>query len=212
MARRPSRDEIELFDKVVAGAKRTHSNRVGAEPLDLSELQPPPTTKHPSDRKAKAKASNVAKPQQSQKPEKPNHTPHALQDHRGQTAPGIDRRTQLRLKRGQLPIDGRIDLHGMSREAARVALSGFISSQAASGARCVLVITGKGRPDWAERYQPEGREIGVIRRALPGWLKDYPNKDKVLAFSPAQPHDGGAGAWYILLKRRRETGPVGGTR
>ena len=120
-------------------------------------------------------------------------------------APGLDRRLQLRLKRGQLPIEGRLDLHGLGREKARAALNAFVARQAALGRRCVLVITGKGRPDWQRPvWGADAPEVGVIRRALPAWLRDNPNKDHVLAFTPAQPRDGGAGAWYVLLRRRKD--------
>src|SRR5690606_28181951 len=134
--------------------------------------------------------------------------PTALAEHAQGGAPGIDRRTQLRLKRGQLPIEARVDLHGLTREQAHAGLNTFLARQAALGRRCVLVITGKGRPDWQRPdWGSSERETGVIRRALPGWLADHPNKDRVLAFATAQPQDGGAGAWYVLLRRRRgETG------
>ena len=41
-------------------------------------------------------------------------------------------------------IDGTIDLHGQSREAAQRSLTRFIEARQAAGARCILVITGKG--------------------------------------------------------------------
>jgi DNA-nicking Smr family endonuclease len=116
--------------------------------------------------------------------------------------PGLDRRSAERLKRGQLPIEGRLDLHGMTQAAARSALDGFIAAMQRRGARAILVITGKGgRPgeDGADRY--DGR--GVLRREVPRWLNELPNRAQVLAFTEAQPQHGGAGALYILLRRQR---------
>lgn len=110
-------------------------------------------------------------------------------------APGLDRRTAMRLRRGQLGLDGRIDLHGHSREAAYVALTKFLNAAHGRGARCVLVITGKGR--WGETG-------GVIRAALPGWLNDPSLRPLVVAFARAQPRDGGAGAFYVYLRRARQ--------
>jgi DNA-nicking Smr family endonuclease len=76
------------------------------------------------------------------------------------------------------------------------------------GRRCLLVITGKGRrlvqeheTSWGDG---EAREIGVLRRMVPGWLKEGPLRGCVLAYSQAQPRDGGVGALYVLLKRRRD--------
>jgi DNA-nicking Smr family endonuclease len=46
--------------------------------------------------------------------------------------------------------------------------------------------------------------IGVLKSALPGWLADGVNRDRVLSYATAQPSDGGGGAMYILLRRQRE--------
>lgn len=97
------------------------------------------------------------------------------------------------MKRGEMDIDGRIDLHGLTQEAAHVALNGFISRCYALGRRCVLVITGKGTREGS----------GVLRAAVPRWLNDRPLRGVILAFSHAQPRDGGEGALYVLLKRQR---------
>ena len=44
---------------------------------------------------------------------------------------------------------------------------------------------------------------GVLRNAVPRWLNEAPNREKVLAFEYARQKDGGVGALYVLLKRRR---------
>ncbi len=64
----------------------------------------------------------------------------------------------------------------------------------------MLVITGKGGLGGGA-----GGEAGVLRRAVPAWLNQPGNREKVLAFSYAQPKHGGNGALYILLRRRRES-------
>ena len=200
--RRPTTDELDLFGKVLKDATRIESDRhaehaVAPEPLPEPVPVKPPTLQKPA---GHSRAATAPPPQAV-----PEIVPSDLQDHTHGGAPGMDRRLQLRLKRGQLPIEARIDLHGLSREKAHVALNGFLARQEALGRRCVLVITGKGRPDWQRpAWGHEEREIGVIRRALPGWLGDYPNKERILAFTPAQPQDGGKGAWYVLLRRRRD--------
>lgn len=207
--RRPTPDELELFGRVVSDAKplKGKRRRMPAEP---AAPEPPiPPTAAPAAQTAPAPTASP--PPASSPSAAPPPQPAALRDHAPGAAPGLDRRTQLRLKRGQMPIEARLDLHGLSRERAHAGLNAFLSRQTALGRRCVLVITGKGRPDWQQpAWGSEEREVGVIRRALPGWLRDHPNKDRVLAFAPAQPQDGGAGAWYILLRRRRDDGGPGG--
>lgn len=120
-------------------------------------------------------------------------------------AQGVDQRTVQRLRRGQLPIDARLDLHGLILEDGLRTFSLFIQEAQESRARCVLVITGKGsRPSGAAAPNSLGQgATGVLRAALPGWINRPDLRPLVLAFCPARPKDGGAGAFYILLKRRR---------
>ncbi len=108
--------------------------------------------------------------------------------------PNIDRRTGNRLKRGQLPVDGKIDLHGLTLEQAHAGLSAFIKDAYSGHARCVIVVTGKGRA---------GAGIGKIRAELPHWLNQPALRTMVLAVTEAHVHDGGTGAFYVLLKRAR---------
>lgn len=110
--------------------------------------------------------------------------------------PGLDKATAKRLRRGKVEIEGRIDLHGMTQDAARPALERFLESAWRAGKREVLVITGKGtRADGS---------IGVLRQAVPRWLNESPNRARVVAFTFAAPKDGGEGALYVRLKRRAE--------
>lgn len=114
-------------------------------------------------------------------------------DTKSSTAPGtIDRRTLTRIKRGELAIDARLDLHGLTQEAAHRALARFIATSAADGARLALVITGKGR----------GGE-GILRAAVPRWLAEPALRTRILAVTPAAANHGGAGALYLLLRRPR---------
>ncbi len=56
----------------------------------------------------------------------------------------IEPRLRRKLGRGRVPIEGTLDLHGMTREQARGALGRFLAARALRGDRTVLVITGKG--------------------------------------------------------------------
>lgn len=107
---------------------------------------------------------------------------------------GIDGATARKMRRGQLEIEARLDLHGSGREDALIALRRFISAAVRDGKRNILVVTGKG-----------GRAgTGVLRQSLPRWLEEEADlRSVVLAFRPALPKDGGTGAWYIRLRRVR---------
>ena len=111
---------------------------------------------------------------------------------------GIDRANAERLKRGLHPIEARLDLHGKTQAEAHHALAAFIHSSFDAGRRCVLVITGRG-------FGPSGP--GVLKSAVPRWLEEVGLRGKILAIAPAQPRDGGAGALYLLLRRRRTACP-----
>jgi DNA-nicking Smr family endonuclease len=102
---------------------------------------------------------------------------------------GIDGSMQRRLTRGEVLIDLRLDLHGMTAARAHNQLIQFIVSAAHQGRRCVLVITGKGS--------------GVLNAHVPNWLKQQPLSFHVLALAEARPKDGGSGAFYVLLRRKR---------
>ena len=106
---------------------------------------------------------------------------------------GLDRRNAQRLKRGQMAIEARLDLHGMTQVEAHGALARFIARSFGEGRRAVLVITGKGMRDGE----------GVLRRAVPRWLDDPALRPMILAREEAQPRHGGAGALYVLLRRQR---------
>lgn len=119
--------------------------------------------------------------------------------------PGIDRRTEERLRRGQLPIEARIDLHGMTQVQAQSALEHFLPQAQAEGKRCVLVITGKGTrtPDSSGHWM-EPEKSGVLKRKVPLWLCNATLGPIVLRTAPAKPRHGGQGALYVLLRRKRD--------
>jgi len=97
------------------------------------------------------------------------------------------------MKRGEMEIDGRLDLHGMTQDVAHATLLAFVTRAYDSGRRCLLVITGKGNREGT----------GVLRANVPRWLNQSPCRERILGFSHARPQHGGEGALYVLIKRRR---------
>jgi len=93
------------------------------------------------------------------------------------------------LKRGQIPWEARLDLHGMTTEEARQALSRFIENQTQNQKRCLLIIHGKGG------HQSSSP---VIKNLVNRWLPQF---EQVLAYHSALAKDGGTGALYVLLKK-----------
>jgi len=118
--------------------------------------------------------------------------PRARSLRRHPTAPPevIEPGRHRRLVRERDDIDARIDLHGLTFERARARLHDFLQRAHHSGARAVLVITGKGR----------GGD-GVLRRHAPEWLAEPAVRPIVAGVSPAHRKHGGEGAFYVALKR-----------
>ena len=114
-------------------------------------------------------------------------------------ATGLERSLEKRLRRGDVAIDAEIDLHGMTAERARAALARFLRRKQLEGARCALVVTGKGR------RMDSGGEPGVIQSALPGWLAADDLRGMVFAHRLAHPKHGGDGACYVFMRKMAKT-------
>jgi DNA-nicking Smr family endonuclease len=100
-------------------------------------------------------------------------------------------RTQVirRLRRGLIPIEDELDLHGLTQTAARDQLAQFLQNTRSAGIRCVRIIHGKG-------YR-SGARGPILKIAVDLWLRRHLD---VMAFSSARPIDGGTGAVYVLLR------------
>lgn len=96
------------------------------------------------------------------------------------------------LRRGLMPIDARLDLHGLTAEQARERLLDFLRQTRTRGERCVLVIHGKGE------HTPGA---GVLRGEISAWLSQGRAREHVAAFATAIDEDGGEGAVYVALRR-----------
>ena len=105
-----------------------------------------------------------------------------------------DARLRSSLRRGDYAIQSRLDLHGKTVRQSQQAFENFILIHAQKGARCVLVVHGRGL------HSPGSKPL--IKEALIEWLQHGRAARHILAFSSARPQDGGTGAVYILLKTR----------
>jgi DNA-nicking Smr family endonuclease len=109
-------------------------------------------------------------------------------------ARGLDPRVVKRLKRGELSVQAHVDLHGLLKDEAKTELESFLARSRQQGKRCVLVVHGRGLHS--------KDQVPVLKEALKRWMRTDRFARHVLAFSTARPHDGGAGAVYVLLKRQ----------
>lgn len=136
-------------------------------------------------------------------PEKPPEPPPAPRRAPQANRIGVDVATldggwDRRMMKGRLQPDLTIDLHGYTSARAEAELQARIGDAALSGARVLLVITGKG----ARASDDDDRPRGIIRASLPRWLESHALRPWIAALRPAHPRHGGAGAWYVILRRR----------
>lgn len=180
--RRPTPEEKALWAKAMVDAKplKRRARKIAEE----SPPAPPPQPK------PKKKAGRTPPPPPPlPPPPPPAKAPIAID---ARQAPGLDKRTAERFRKGHREIEGRLDLHGMTQDAAWRRLVATIERAHRDGKRALLVITGKGSSSG-----------GVLRATVPRWLTEAPLRPLVLAHAPAQPKDGGAGALYVLIRRKR---------
>lgn len=94
-----------------------------------------------------------------------------------------------KLRKRHWPVQDELDLHGMTRDLAREAVTDFLHRANRRGVRCVRIIHGVG-------YGSAGGEP-VLRGMLHSWLVQ---KNEVAAFCVANRADGGHGALIVLLR------------
>ncbi|MEZ5668001.1 MAG: Smr/MutS family protein [Alphaproteobacteria bacterium] len=183
--RRLTADERALWAAVTADVRRLRPAGDGPReaPPVAAEAPPEPAPGRQSAGAAAAMRvpTPAATPARAKPPPEPGH--------------GLDRRRHERRRRGQLPIDGVIDLHGLTQAAAHRRIDRYVAESVAAGRRVILVVTGKG---------PSAEGGGILRRRLADWLMLPACRPHVLAFTPAQPRHGGSGAFYVLLRRKRD--------
>ena len=187
MASMAKEDAHALWEDVAKTVKRQSSSRISPVDLPAERIKKPTAL-------AK-KAGKIAIQSNSAKNPKVERSGHITRP-ANLAEPiyaGIDRSSAKKIQQGKMPLEARLDLHGLNQFEARYHLQQFIAAALQNGLRNILVITGKGRMGQ-----------GVLRTNVPKWLSVPPLSDHIIAFGPSRPQDGGAGALYVRLKRLRE--------
>ena len=177
MPRRLSADERALWAKVVASVR------------PLNEPAETPQEPEPAPRPAAAAAPKPAAPRP-----RPARPPLPAKRQPGNT---LDGTWDRRLSRGLVSPELSVDLHGHDLATAYDLLDRRLDEAIRSGARLLLLVTGK--PPQAGRAA--GR--GAIRAAVGDWLHASRHAGSIAAVRNAHPRHGGAGALYIVLRRSR---------
>ncbi|ODC03299.1 DNA mismatch repair protein MutS [Terasakiispira papahanaumokuakeensis] len=181
MSQRQPPDDMALFRQLMGNVRPiTH---------DRADLDQP--KKSLTNAAARRKAAIAVDEQQIQNALSegyiPPVTPSQVLDY---AIPDLPWKTRQQLKKGQIPWEEGLDLHGYSIEKARHELASFVQDAHNQRFRCLLVVHGKSWSDEA-RYP-------VLKAHVNAWLRQMP---EVLAFTSATPADGDTGAVYVLLKK-----------
>jgi len=182
MVRRLAPDEKALWQKVVATVRPIHASEERGEPLPPESVgseppQPP-------------RSAKLAKPRSARKP--------AVTAAAAKPGTTLDGSWDRRLSRGLVQPDLVVDLHGHTLGTAYAMLDSRLEQAVAMGARLLLLVTGK--PPTGERW-PVKR--GAIGAAVGDWLAASRHAGDIAAVRGAHPRHGGAGALYIVLRRKR---------
>ena len=118
-----------------------------------------------------------------------------------ETSPNMDRRNFKRLLKGKIEIDGTLDLHGLTADQARTQLQMFVQNAHKTGARLLLVVTGKGKQFGRDEFNRP--KSGVLKQGVPEWLASSTLSPMVLQVAQAHIRHGGGGACYVYLRRKR---------
>lgn len=111
----------------------------------------------------------------------------------------LDGSWDRRLSRGLVQPDRSIDLHGLTLDRAYGAIDAVLEAAIRDGNRVLLMVTGKARPD-ARGDAGAGR--GAIRAVVGDWLAASRHAAWIATVRNAHPRHGGAGALYVVLRRR----------
>jgi DNA-nicking Smr family endonuclease len=107
----------------------------------------------------------------------------------GYASDGVGPDVLKKLRKRHWPVQAELDLHGLTRDAAREQVTDFLHRASRRGVRCVRIIHGVG-------YGSAGGEP-VLRGMVHSWLVQ---KSDVVAFCVAGRADGGNGALIVLLR------------
>lgn len=112
----------------------------------------------------------------------------ARETRESQFNPGLQKKVQRKIRQGVLRPEASLDLHGFRQQEAQIQLEAFFAQARSKGLKMTVVIHGQG-------YRSE--QDPVLKPMVFRWLAA---QSFIMAWCPAQPRDGAAGASYVYLR------------
>ena len=99
-----------------------------------------------------------------------------------------------------------IDLHGYTLEKANIAVEEFILKAYEDSVSKLIVITGKGIHSDVEKDTYVSKDLSILKYSVPEFINNNENLMRVINdIQDAKIEDGGSGAFYVFLKKKRFT-------
>ena len=98
----------------------------------------------------------------------------------------------------------KLDLHGFSLNEANQTIKKFINKSFEDGYKQLLIITGKGLRSKVYENPYLSEQMSVLKHSVPEFIKN--DKDlfgKISAVAAANLKDGGEGAFYVFLQKKK---------
>ena len=96
-----------------------------------------------------------------------------------------------------------IDLHGFNLEQANTKIEKIINDSYQNGTFKIIVVTGKGLHSNVEKDPYVSKDLSILKYSVPEYIKNNPElMKKIIGIKNAEIGDGGAGAFYIFLKKK----------
>ena len=97
-----------------------------------------------------------------------------------------------------------IDLHGYTLEQANNSIEQFILKAFEEGISKLIVVTGKGIHSDVEKDPYVSKDLSILKYSVPEFINNNENLMRVINdIQDATIEDGGSGAFYVLLKKKR---------
>tara|TARA_Y100000591_G_C21678696_1_gene616928 strand:- start:238 stop:666 length:429 start_codon:yes stop_codon:yes gene_type:complete len=97
-----------------------------------------------------------------------------------------------------------IDLHGYTLEEANKAVEDFINKAFIENINKLIVVTGKGLHSENEKDPYVSKDLGILKYSVPEFIHNNTGLMNIInEITEAKIEDGGGGAFYIFLKKKR---------
>ena len=96
-----------------------------------------------------------------------------------------------------------IDLHGFTLEQANITITKFIEDCYQNSVSKIIVVTGKGLHSNVEKNPYVSKNLSILKYSVPEYIENNEElMNKIIEIKDAKIEDGGAGAFYILLRKK----------